>query len=327
MFWSSPKVKVLLVAVFAAAIGVTVFVYHHRARAVPSFARSDSTDEDTQSNAAYAAPREVIKLKSRAVKESSGLVASRINAGVFWTHNDSGDGPFLYAFDLNGSERGVWRVTDASARDWEGLASGPGPDSTKNYLYIGDIGDNGLRRTEIVVYRLPEPTVKAADAQTDKRNPAATQPAEGIRLRYPDGSHNCEALLVHPKSGNIYVVTKEVFGSPRVFQALAPFNSADVATMKELAALSIPGLFGGVITDGSISPDGGRVVLCDYTRGYELVLSSDTTDFDSIWKQTLVPVSLGSRKQGEAVTYRRDGRAIFATSEGTPMPLIEIARK
>jgi hypothetical protein len=327
MFGSITKAKVFLVVLLAAALGVGVAVYHHRARAFPSFARSDSVEENTQSNPAYAAPREVMKLNSRAVKESSGLVASRTNSGLFWTHNDSGDGPFLYAFDLKGSARGVWKVTEASARDWEGISAGPGPDPSKNYLYIGDIGDNGLKRSEIVVYRLPEPTVKAIDAQTEKRNPAATEPAEGIRLRYPDGSHNSESLLVHPKGGDIYVVTKEVFGSPRVFKAAAPFNASTVVTMKELAALSVPGLFSGAITDGNISPDGKRVVLCDYKRGYELVMNSGATDFDSIWSQTLMPVSLGSRKQGEAVTYGLDGRALFATSEGTPMPLIEIARK
>ena len=310
----------------AALLGA-VIMYHHRARAVPSFARSDSESENTQSNPSYAEPRELMRLKSRAVKESSGLVASRTNSGIFWTHNDSGDGPFLYAFDARGAARGVWRVTNANARDWEAIAEGPGPDSTKTYLYVGDIGDNGGRRAEIIVYRLIEPTVTASNAQTDKKKPATTEPAESIRLRYPDGSHNAETLLVHPKTGNIYIITKEVFASPRVFQATPPATAADVITLRDIGTLSVPGMFGGVITDGSISPDGTRVILCDYSRGYELVLGSASVDFDSIWKQPLVAVSLGSRKQGEAVTYRPDGRALLATSEGTPMPLIEIVRR
>ena len=35
----------------------------------------------------------------REVRESSGLAVSRAYPGVFWTHNDSGDRPRLYALD------------------------------------------------------------------------------------------------------------------------------------------------------------------------------------------------------------------------------------
>src|SRR6266568_6264490 len=34
--------------------------------------------------------------------ESSGVAVSRAYPGVLWTHNDSGDGPYLYATDLRG---------------------------------------------------------------------------------------------------------------------------------------------------------------------------------------------------------------------------------
>jgi hypothetical protein len=326
VFKSGAKLRFVVICLGAMALAIALIAYHHRARAVP-FARSDSETENTQTNPGYAMPREVARLKNRAVKESSGLAASRINQGVFWTHNDSGDGPYLYAFDKSGAARGVWRVTNASARDWEAIALGPGPDSSKTYLYIGDIGDNGFRRSDIDIYRVIEPNVTPADARTDKKRAAPTQPAEIIQLRYPDGSHNAEALLVHPKSGDLYIVTKEVFGNPQVFQAKAPLNGSQPVTMKAAGVLKIPGLFGGAITDGSISPDGARVIICDYNRGYELVLASAAAAFDSIWKQPLSAVSLGSRKQGEAVTYSPDGKALLATSEGTPMPLIEVARK
>jgi hypothetical protein len=82
-----------------------------------------------------------------------------------------------------------------------------------------------------------------------------------------------------------------------------------------------------MITDGAISPDGTRVVLCDYIQGYELVLSGPQADFNSIWKQPLLVIGLGERAQGEAITYRLDGRALLATSEGLPAPLFEITRR
>ena len=33
------------------------------------------------------------------ITESSGLAASKLHPGVYWTHNDSGDGPYVYAID------------------------------------------------------------------------------------------------------------------------------------------------------------------------------------------------------------------------------------
>src|SRR6267142_6134039 len=68
-----------------------------------------------QTNENYGPPSRVGFLENRAIDESSGIVASRTSPGMYWTHNDSGDGPFIYAFDDRGHSRGVWRVTGAVA--------------------------------------------------------------------------------------------------------------------------------------------------------------------------------------------------------------------
>lgn len=302
-----------------------IFLLRRRAEAVPTKPSAGSTSASDSSN--YRNPKRIANLRDSAIKESSGIVASRNTPGMYWTHNDSGDGPFLYAFDERGLSRGVWKVSGAKARDWEGIASGPGPDSTRNYLYIGDIGDNGERRPDVIVYRVAEPTFAPDDEQSTKRKPVFTESAEIIRLRYPDGPRDAEALMVHPKSGNIYVVTKQVFGDPHVYQAAAPVAAGDTVTLRHLGELDVPSMFGGIITDGAISPDGTRVVLCDYLRGYELVLGNPSVDFNKIWKQAFSTIDLGSRKQGEAITYRLDGRALLATSEGVRAPLLQIVRR
>ena len=310
----------------ALALSASVlFLLRRRAQAVPTTAVTNSTSALDSSN--YRTPKRIASLKDSAIKESSGIVASRTTPGLYWTHNDSGDGPFVYAFDERGRSRGVWKVNGAKARDWEAIAAGPGPESTKNYLYIGDIGDNGERRAEIIVYRVPEPTIASGDEQSTKRKPLSTQSTEIIRLRYPDGPHDAEALMVHPHSGHIYVVTKQVFGDPHIYEAAPPLFSANAVTLRHLGQLDVPSLFGGIITDGAISPDGMRAVLCDYLRGYELVLGNSAIGFNAIWKQPFATIDLGSRKQGEAITYRLDGRALLATSEGAPAPLLQIVRR
>ena len=274
----------------------------------------------------YGPPTTITTIKEKSITESSGLAASRTTPGAYWTHNDSGDGPFIYAFDTRGDSLGIFRVTGAQAVDWEDMAAGPGPQAGKSYLYLGDIGDNNEARDEVVVYRVLEPSLTAATRKLTKARAGSTEPAEAIRLKYPDGKHDAEALLVHPTTGNIYIVNKVPIANPVVYEATAPFTSGKVTTMKRLGEIHVPSIFGGVVTGGSISPDGRRVALCDYFQGYEIVLPASSRDFDDIWKQRMTGFDLGKRKQGESITYRLDGKAFLATSEGKQSPLIQVLR-
>ncbi len=273
--------------------------------------------------APFGPPTTITTLKNSSIKESSGLVASRATPGAYWTHNDSGDGPFIYAFNARGVSLGVFRVTGAQAHDWEDISIGPGPERGKSYLYIGDIGDNNATRSEVVVYRVAEPALSTESAKLTKARPGNTESADAIRLRYPDGKYDAESLIVHPVSGNLYIVNKVPLLNAVVYEAVAP-TPGKVITMKRIGEVRVPSLFGGVLTGGSISPDGRRVAFCDYFQGYELVLPAKSSDFNDIWKQRMTGFDLGKRKQGEAIAYRHDGKAFLATSEGAPSPLIQV---
>jgi hypothetical protein len=275
----------------------------------------------------YLPPTKLADLEDRAIYESSGLVASRTSPGSYWTNNDAGNGPFIYAFDSQGRSRGVWRVTGAASYDWEDLSSGPGPKPDTNYLYIGDIGDNDGTRPEIVIYRIPEPDIGNGGPVSTAEPPQATETAEAIRLRYPDGRHDSEALLVHPKTGRIYLVVKEKSANPGIYAADAPNVAGEVITLARMGEVDMSGREGALINGGAISPDGTRAALSDYTQGYEFVLAGANAPFDNIWKQPMRTVDLGKRKHGETVTYRLDGKALLATSERLPTPLIEIVRR
>jgi hypothetical protein len=270
-----------------------------------------------------ATPVTLATLAERAVRESSGVVASRRNPGLFWTHNDSGDGPFVYAFDREGRARGTWRVAGAQARDWEDIAAGPGPERGQTYLYVGDIGDNDRAREFVVIYRFPEPQVGADETSAGAPAARETQPAEAIRVKYPDRAYNAEALLVHPLTGDLYIVTKGA-ESAGVYKLAAPYAAGEVHTLARVAVLRGPDFFGVLVTGGDVSPDGTRVALCDYAQGYELTLPAGAKGFDDVWTQKPSAVPLGLRAQGEAIGYRLDGAAVLATSEKTPTPLIEV---
>jgi hypothetical protein len=279
----------------------------------------------------YGAPVHLVNLENRSIKESSGIAASQRNTNIFWTHNDSGDGPFIYAFDRQGKHHGVWRVAGAGAVDWEDMAIGPGPKRGRSYLYIGDIGDNLKKRDQITVYRVAEPRITPKDSSSTVQNPLGTEAADVIRLKYPDGKHDAETLLIHPLTGDLYVITKVRGAAARVYKLRAPAPKSRVLTLSYVGELRFPNQFLGFITGGAISPDGHRVIISDYLGACELILPEKRgIAFDEIWEQSPSPVDIGGfsgvRRQGEAICYRADGLALLATSEGLPCPLIEIAR-
>jgi hypothetical protein len=282
-----------------------------------------ATDAENRAGG-YGQPEALARLEDKSLDESSGLAASQMNAGIIWTHNDSGQ-PLVYAFDMSGRPRGVWEVDGAKLYDWEDMARGPGPGGG-SYLYVADIGDNRLARREIIVYRFPEPIVSEAAASSDRKRPLKTEPAEAIRLRYPDGAHDAEALLVHPRTGDLYIVTKIALQPASIYKLAAPRGAAGTSTLERIGEFLPPTLAGGLMTGGDIAPDGRGLVLCDYANGYELRVSGDGAAFDTIWRQSPTKFSLGERGQGEAVAYTPDGAAVLATSEGARPPLFRVTR-
>jgi hypothetical protein len=294
-----------------------------RAASTPQGQKSSSSGKSES----YEPPVRLANLEDRAINESSGIVASRRNPGLFWTHNDSGDGPLLYAFDRKGKSKGRWLVRGAQAVDWEDIAAGPGPQPGVSYLYIGDIGDNGSERAYVTVYRVVEPSLTEGEASAGN-NQHTTEPAEEIRLKYTDGKHDAEALLVHPSTGDLYIITKAFDTASGIYKLKAPLSGASLNTLVRVGQISVPSLVGGLITGGDIAPDGRRVVLCDYLDAFEMTLPADpSAEFDNIWKQPMAIVELGPRPQGESVCYSLDGNAILVTSEKRPTPLIEVKRK
>jgi hypothetical protein len=279
----------------------------------------------TSKSSRYDSPRIVGSIADPEIDESSGLAASKCQPNVFWTHNDSGDDAFVYAISITGNKLGTWHVPGARNIDWEDIAGFKDRDG-KCYIYIGEIGDNQSKRTEHAVLRVPEPRVTPDDGWSTRKQPLQSGQAEVMRFRYPDGNHDAETLMVHPKTADIYVVTKRVSGPAGVYRLRPDFGKDTVVTAEKIADVSMPAIPNGFVTGGDISPDGRRLIICDYSAGYEFSLPERSTEFDDIWKQEPESIDLGKRRVGEAVGYSPDGNSLFATSEGKDSPVIEIDR-
>ncbi len=274
-------------------------------------------------NAGFRNAEVIARIASKKINESSGLAVSKCLPDVFWTHNDSGDGPFLYAFNSKGETLGSFRLLSASNIDWEDISSVKSP-AGECFLFIGEFGDNDRKRDIHAIYRVVEPGINS----TNEPNKTSTlSSVDLLRFRYPTERHDAEALLAHSTTGSIYVVTKEVDGPAQVYQLFPDFGSGNTQTARKIAEISLPASPNGFVTGGDISEDGRRVALCDYYAGYELQLPESAGNFNEVWQQKPTAFDLGPRVIGEAIAYSSDGNILFATTERVNAPLIRVLRK
>lgn len=268
----------------------------------------------------YGATKQVASVREKKIQEASALAASQQWPGTYWTLNDKGNSASVFAFDEQGRARGTFQVNGARNADWEALQLGPGRDGGYA-LYVGDIGDNDSNRRDATIYRVDEPTPLAPNARSQS---GRTAKAEAFRFTYPDGPHNAEALLVHPLTGEILIVTKDLGGRSGVYSMPLPLDSRGTARLERVADLDVSGLgpSGGQVTDATVSPDATRVTVRTYTS----VLEYDVPEgalLASIWGQQPRVSRMGDGPKGEGITYSADGLSLMTISEGSPPPLFQ----
>ncbi|MEU6575554.1 WD40 repeat domain-containing protein [Streptomyces sp. NPDC046805] len=247
------------------------------ALAVPASASSDGGDQG-------------FTIKDPRITESSGLAASHLHPGIYWTHNDSNDGPYIYAVD-SATGRTVATVTLSgigTPRDVEAISIGP-----DHQIYVGDIGDNlGGKWPYVWIYRLPEP--KVLKDQTIR----ATQ----YVVKYSDGARNAESLLVHPRTGRVYIIDKKEEGG-HLYEGPAELSSTGTNVFEPVAVVDL------WATDAAFSPNGRRLVVRGYFGGIDYDWNGGR-----IKRRGMLDVPL--QGQGESVTYSADGSKLMYGSEG-----------
>ncbi|MEU5506639.1 WD40 repeat domain-containing protein [Streptomyces fungicidicus] len=230
-------------------------------------------------------------VKDPRITESSGLAASRLHPGVYWTHNDSDDGPYLYAVDSATGET-VARLTltgIGSPRDVEAISIGPG-----NRIFVGDIGDNlGGTWPYVWIYELPEP----------KELEDATVRATQYVVKYSDGARDAESMVVHPKTGRVYIVDKKEEGG-HLYEGPAKLSATGDNVFRPIAPVEL------WATDAALSPDGEQLAVRGYFGGIHYSWNGGEL-------QRKGRLSVPLQGQGESVTYSADGSRLMYGSEGT----------
>ncbi|MEV5595754.1 hypothetical protein [Streptomyces sp. NPDC052496] len=225
------------------------------------------------------------------ITESSGLAASRAHPGVYWTHNDSDDGPYVYAVDGR-TGRTVATVTlrgIGDPRDVEAVSVGP-----DGNVYVGDIGDNlGGSWNHVWIYRFPEP----------KQLRDQTVTAAQLTVTYDEGPRDAEAMMVHPKTGRVYIASKKKSGGAALYEGPERLAARGTNTFRRIADID------QWVTDGAFSPDGTRLLL----RGY---FGAEMYRWEGGRPKDVGSVGVPLQMQGESVTFTPDGRTLLFGSEG-----------
>lgn len=229
---------------------------------------------------------------------ASGIVPSIHFNNSLWVHNDHD--PNLYLLSSEGQLQKKIPFAGTS-RDWEDIAIGPGPEAGKNYIYIGEIGDNNEHYGEYKIYRFPEPTndqQKIDNYQT-------------ISFTYGDGkSYDVEALLLDPLTKDLYLLTKRQIIQSHVFKISYP-QKTDGPNVAELVRTIPYGMF----TGGDISSDGKEMLLKNYSTIYYWKIREGESVSDALGrKHDLQPPYL-MEPQGEAVCFDKYNSGYFTISE------------
>ncbi|MEZ4321024.1 MAG: hypothetical protein R3F61_26330 [Myxococcota bacterium] len=247
-------------------------------------------------------------LASGELDEVSGLVKSRQHE-VFWVHNDSGDEPRVFAVGPSGADRGTVSLRGAEATDWEDMTRLPA-ESGRDWLVLGDIGDNREKRASVQLYRIAEP-VPGAVASVD---------AARMEVRYPDGAHNAEVLLADPRDGGLYILTKSDHGLSGLY-SVGPWKTGEVVA-ERVAEVQFPTGYGDAkATGGDISEDGRWLVIRTYTTAWMFAIEGSLKDALAGERCEVRPPV---EEQGEAITFVEGGFVTVSEGKGAPLHYVPL---
>lgn len=285
-------------------------------------------------SAAFLASIDLGDVENSALSEASGLAASRVNPGYFWSHNDSGNPNVLYYFDDTGKGLREFELVGTQNRDWEDMAIVGESDGSAT-VYVADFGDNNAAYTDYTIYWFREPVVNA-------RTLSKISNVNSIKFKLPDGARDMECLLIDQKTKDIFIVSKRE-NNKRLYKISAsnvvPSARVQAEFVQELS-FSIPIIADprvvsvNFISGGAISADNSEILIKNYFEMHYWKLSSGES-IPSALKRPPIKVTYaginsdgtGQEIQGEAVSFAADGSGYYTLGEGASARLYFYKKK
>lgn len=262
------------------------------------------------------------------------------NEGYLWIISDSPANMLAAVSKTNASNQGVWTLQSPPAySDWEDLES-----ATINgvsYLYIFDYGNNPNAADsrgagiDMRIFRAIEPTITGSGGQITSGNYIA------IDVAFPGGggaptARDCEASIIDPDTGDIYIITKRE-AVPGVYYLAHATSYSGTQTLTDLGNMydipdvtTVPlGATAVNVVDAAISPNGREILVKNYDDVYYFSRDKATQTIIQALQGTgvIVPAYVGggsvspkkshptAEPQGEGLCYSKDGRDLYTNSE------------
>lgn len=264
------------------------------------------------------------------VSEISGMTQSPRHDALLWVVNDSHNPNRIYALGKSGRVLADYAVEGVPNTDWEDLTAFEL--DGKSWLAIADTGDNGGLRSHIELVVIEEPAVRQGAFRQ------SVKPAWRMRIRWPDGPRDCEAVAVDTQRREVLLMSKKRV-PPQLFRVpleptrgqrtllaeqVAVAGTIPQPTPGELATHPQSGRYRAHVTSMALSHDGATLVVLTYRDAYAFRRRGDEP-----WSRALArpPRALGVPflVQAESLTFAPDGRAVYVTSEKLPAPLVRVA--
>lgn len=246
-------------------------------------------------------------IQNKELKEASGLTASLNNPGLLWSHNDSGDEARIFLLDDSAKNKAIYCLEGIKAQDWEEIAS---LKKERNYLLIGDIGDNKGIRPFISVHLIEEPIYRKGAFYTD------TIPVKEITtyiFTYEDGPRDAEAFFYDQMDKKLYVISKREL-EVGLYETKLPLHMDRPATKDTLELKKSTTLPFTFITSAAIANDGSEVLIKNLLAIFYWK-RKDKETIPELLKRPAIQLSYKPEIQGEAMTFALDGTGYYTLSE------------
>ena len=263
---------------------------------------------------------------ARELAEISGMAVSLRYPNAFWVHNDSGHAAILYLISMQGKLLAKFPITCATNRDWEDICCFN--HQGRNFVLIGDIGDNGAIGKSCRLYLFEEPQGKLIPGQVVEH---AVDRCEEIEFTYPDGPRNCEAIGFDSSSLSVFLIEK-VAGNVRSKSQPGVYAMSIAAWLdpqaKQRPSTTVVERVANFpvrnVTAMAFSDDTQKLIVRDYFHGHYFEREKDE-DWKSCFRRSeprsfVLPIE----RQGEAVCFSSDGGSIFVTSEFQGQPIWKV---
>jgi len=224
--------------------------------------------------------------------ESSGIEITGPNS--LYLHNDSGDLPRIFQTDSIGNLIRIINLFNAGAIDYEDITI----DENGN-MYIGDFGNNFNNRTDLKIYKIPDPDLIQGDSIA----------ASIISFSYPDQTlfppppeeqnFDCESMF--HLNGLLYIFSKNRGTSTFCRMYTLPDESGNyIATLVDSFDT------GTWITSADLSPDEKSMVLLTENA---IWLFKNYAD-DYFFQGEAIRISIES-SQKEAIVFRNNHEVLI----------------